>query len=101
MSSKGGIRLFDRSLVIVEVLIGVAVVAAIVGSTYGAAPTVIFLTCALAAAFTGFVLVKMATVLGDQSLEITGRLDDEPIHEPRLRWAHRTSVFSSVRTPEG
>ena len=39
-------RGWDRAIVVFEVLIGVAVVAAVVGERYGPAPTVIFILAA-------------------------------------------------------
>lgn len=55
---------------------GFGVVAAIIGRTYGMAPTLVFLSCGLAAAFSGYVLLKMAAALSDDTLEVTGRVRD-------------------------
>lgn len=66
----------DRSLVAVEVAVGVAVVAAIVGKTYGAAPTVLFLLAGISLAFTVYVGVRMFTSLGDRTLDVTGKVAD-------------------------
>lgn len=67
----------DRSLVAVEVCVGVAVVAAIVGKAYGPAPTVIFLVTGVAVAFTVYVAVRMVSALSDRTLEVTGRIEDD------------------------
>ncbi len=66
----------DRSLVAVEVVVGVTVVAAIVGKAYGAAPTIIFLLAGVSLAFSVYVGVRMFTALGDRSLDVTGRVAD-------------------------
>jgi hypothetical protein len=75
--AQGRSRLVDRGILVVEAIVGVAVVGAIIGRTYGFSSTLVFLICGLAAAFSGYVLVKMLTSLRDESLEVTGRIDDE------------------------
>jgi hypothetical protein len=67
----------DRSLVAVEVLVGLAVVAAIIGKTYGAAPTIVFLLAGGAVAFTLYSVTRMLTALRDPSLDVTGKQEDE------------------------
>ncbi|MEL7369904.1 MAG: hypothetical protein AAFN74_13380, partial [Myxococcota bacterium] len=67
----------DRALIFVEVIVGLGVVAAIMGKTYGTAPTVIFLFCGLAATYTGYNMFRMLASLGDPTLEIQGRIADE------------------------
>jgi len=61
----------------VEAVVGVLVVGAIIGRTYGFSSTLVFLLCGLAAAFTGYTLVKAFTSLGDETLEVFGRVEDE------------------------
>jgi hypothetical protein len=75
--ARGTSRLVDRGILIVEALVGIAVVGAIIGRTYGFSSTLVFILCGSAAAFTGYVLVKMFSSLGDETLEITGRIQDE------------------------
>ncbi len=75
--AQSGSSLVDRSLVAVEVAVGVAVVAAIIGKAYGPAPTFIFLLTGVAVAFTIYVSVRMLSALKDPSLEVTGRVEDE------------------------
>jgi hypothetical protein len=75
--AKGRSRLLDRSILIVEAVVGILVVGAIIGRTYGFSSTLVFLFCGFAAAFTGYSVVKMFTSLGDETLEITGRVEDE------------------------
>jgi hypothetical protein len=74
---KTGGRRIDRAIVIVEALIGLGVVVAIVGKSYGWASTVAFAACGVALAFTGYVLVRMVTALGDESLDAPGRVFDD------------------------
>ena len=62
---------------ILEVVIGLAVVAAIMGKAYGTAPTVIFMICGLAATYTGYNMLRMFSSLRDPTLEIQGRVHDE------------------------
>lgn len=70
-------RAVDRALVALEALVGLMVVGAIVGQSYGGASTVVFLSCGVATGFTGWVLVRMFQSLRDPSLELAGRLEDE------------------------
>lgn len=70
-------RFLDRSILLIEAVVGVAVVAAIIGKSYGFSSTLVFILCGLAAAFSGYVLVRMLSSLGDDTLEVTGRLEDE------------------------
>lgn len=67
----------DRSLVAVEVLVAVAVVAAIVGKTYGAAPTAVFLVTGGAVAFTVFTVARMLGSLRDPTLDMVEKVEDE------------------------
>ncbi len=62
---------------ILEVVIGFVVVAAVIGNAYGTAPTVIFLLCALASTYTGYNLLRLVTVLNDPTLEAQGRSTDD------------------------
>jgi hypothetical protein len=66
----------DRALIAVEALAGVAVVAAIVGKAYGAAPTIFFALAGISLAFTVLVLVKMASAWSDETLDVVGRVRD-------------------------
>ena len=75
--SRGPSRLGDRALVVLEVAVGLAVVAAVVGKAYGPAPTVVFLLAAVATAFTLYVVARMVTSLRDDTLEVAGRTEDE------------------------
>ena len=65
-----------RALLLVEAFVGLAVVAAIVGKTYGSFPTLTFVLCAAAVAFTVWVSSRMLTSLGDATLEVAGRVRD-------------------------
>ncbi len=76
VANRGSNRLLDRSILVIEALVGFGVVAAIIGRTYGMAPTLVFLSCGLAAAFSGYVMLKMAAALSDDTLEVTGRVRD-------------------------
>ncbi|MBK8013428.1 MAG: zinc ribbon domain-containing protein [Deltaproteobacteria bacterium] len=77
MHTRGKQGRFDRYLVTVEALIGIGVVTAILGSSYGPAPTVTFVFASVALAFTAFVLFKMVVSLRDPSLDVSGRFRDE------------------------
>lgn len=68
----------QRALLVVEALVGLAVVAALVGRTYGAFPTLAFVLCAVAVAYTGWVATRMVSALNDPTLEVTGRVRDYP-----------------------
>lgn len=70
-------RLADRALIVVEALVGIAVVSAIVGKTYGAAPTFVFLVCGSAAAFTAYAMIRMFGALSDRTLDVSERIEDE------------------------
>lgn len=70
-------RIGDRALIAVEALVGIAVVAAIVGKTYGAAPTLVFVLCGGAAAFTAYSMIRMFGSLSDRTLDVGGRIEDE------------------------
>ena len=72
----GSSRIVDRGILVVEALVGIAVVGAIIGRTYGFPSTLVFVLCGIAAAFTGYVIVKMVVSLKDDTLEITGRVED-------------------------
>lgn len=76
-TSPNNNRAVDRALVALEALVGLMVVGAIVGQSYGGASTVVFLSCGVATGFTGWVLVRMFQSLRDPSLELAGRLEDE------------------------
>ncbi len=62
---------------ILEVAVGLAVVAAIMGKAYGPAPTVIFMLCGIAATYTGYNLFRMIGSLRDPTIDVQGRLQDE------------------------
>lgn len=66
----------DRWIFLLEALVGLGVVFAIIGRTYGAVPTFVFLICSLFAAFTGYLLFKMLGALRDQTLDVSGRVRD-------------------------
>jgi uncharacterized membrane protein YuzA (DUF378 family) len=70
-------RLIDRAILLLEALVGIAVVAAIIGRTYGFSSTLVFIACGLAATYSGYTMVKMFSSLRDETLEITGRIEDE------------------------
>lgn len=72
--AKSGV---DRALLLVEVLAGLGVVAAIIGKTYGVAPTIFFILCSMAASFTGFMLVRSALAWNDATLDLTHQVRDE------------------------
>ncbi|MEL6183487.1 MAG: zinc ribbon domain-containing protein [Myxococcota bacterium] len=65
-----------RWLLFVEGLAGLAVVALIIGKTYGAFPTVTFALTAVAMAFTVWVGARMVSALGDPTLEVRGEVRD-------------------------
>lgn len=66
----------DRLIVALEVLAGVGVVAAVIGKAYGAAATIFFSLCALAAAFSGYVMLRMASAWKEEALDLSGRIRD-------------------------
>ncbi len=66
----------ERWLLAVEAAVGVLVVAAIVGRSYGVFPTLTFLLCGAAVAYTGWVGSRMVASLRDPTLEVSGRLRD-------------------------
>jgi hypothetical protein len=66
----------NRILIALEALAGVGVVAAIVGKTYGPAPTVFFMLAALATAFAVYMMVKMGFAWNDESLDVEGKTRD-------------------------
>jgi hypothetical protein len=65
-----------RALLAAEVLVGLGVVAAIVGGTYGAFPTLTFVLCGGAVAYTGWVGSRMLSALRDPTLEVEGKHRD-------------------------
>lgn len=80
-------RRADRALVIVEALVGLGVVAAVVGKSYGTASTVTFLLAGLALAFTSLVVVRMFSALRDETLDVPGAVTDrvrEELEEEKL-----------------
>lgn len=72
-----GRSLQDRVLIALEVIVGLTLIAAIMGKAYGPAPTVIFLIAGAAATYTGYNMLRMITSLNDPTLEIQGRIKDE------------------------
>src|SRR5262245_28540833 len=68
---------FDRALLLIEVLAGLGVVAAIIGKTYGVAPTIFFILVGFAASFTGWALVRSVTTWRDATLDLTHQVRDE------------------------
>lgn len=66
----------DRTLLFVEVLAGVGVVAAIIGKNYGIAPTIFFIFCGLTASFAIYTLVKSVLAWGDPTLDMTHQVRD-------------------------
>lgn len=70
-------RIGDRALIAIEAIVGLAVVSAIVGKAYGAAPTFVFVACGISVAFTALALVRGAGALTDRTLDVTGRIEDE------------------------
>ncbi len=83
-----GSRLADRALLVVEAAVGLTVVGAIIGKSYGIAPTFFFLGCGAAAAFSVYALVRMVGSLNDRALDLPGRTEDTQRakleHEKRL-----------------
>ena len=79
MSASGArsSRFGDRALVALEAVVGLAVVGAIVGKSYGAAPTLVFVFCGCAVAFSAFAIVRAGGALTDRTLDITGKVEDE------------------------
>jgi hypothetical protein len=67
----------DRTLLFVEVIAGIGVVAAIIGKNYGLVPTIFFLFCGLTAAFAVYSVVKAALAWGDPTLDLTHQVRDE------------------------
>lgn len=79
----------DRALLLIEVLAGLGVVAAIIGKTYGVAPTIFFLLVGASASFTGWAFVRMITSWSDATLDLTHRVTDEE----RLRLEHEKMLL--------
>ncbi len=73
----GASRALDRSLLLVEALVGVGVVVALVGKIYGPAPTLIFLLAGGALTFTGLAFTRGLAALRDRSLDAGERPRDE------------------------
>lgn len=65
-----------RLLLVIEGAAGLAVVALVIGKTYGAFPTVTFALASVAVAFTAWVGTRMVTALGDPTLEVRGEVRD-------------------------
>lgn len=74
----------DRALLLIEVLAGLGVVAAIIGKTYGVAPTIFFVLVGSSASFTGWAIVRAITAWNDATLDLTHQVADEE----RLRLEH-------------
>ncbi len=66
----------DKLILWLEVLVGVAVVSAVIGKAYGGTPAVVFLLCGFALAFTVYCSTRMLSSLQDPSLEVAGRIHD-------------------------
>lgn len=66
----------DRLLLFAEAVVGLLVVAALVTKNYGAAPTILFLLCALALGYTAWVGTRMLSSLRDPTLAVTGKVRD-------------------------
>jgi hypothetical protein len=66
----------NRLLIGLEALAGLGVVAAIIGKTYGAAPTVFFMIAATATAFAAWMLVRAADAWRDAALDVEGKTRD-------------------------
>lgn len=73
---RAGGRRLDRAIVAIEALVGIGVVVAIVGKTYGLESTVSFVAVGLAAAAAGYFLVIMFGALRDETLDVPGRVFD-------------------------
>jgi len=70
----------DRAWVFLEALVALAVVAAVIGTSYGPAATVGFILVGSALAATAFFLAKMIGALSDEGLDVPRkRLDEERI----------------------
>jgi hypothetical protein len=67
----------DRLIVALEAIVGIAVVVAIVGKTYGIPSTVAFVACGIAAASAGYFMVRMIGAIRDETLDVPGRVFDE------------------------
>ena len=77
----------DRLIAIVEAAVGLGVVAIVVGRSYDAASTVMFVLCGLAAGMTGYFMVKMGHVLKDETLDVAGAVVDsetEALEEEKM-----------------
>ncbi|MBX2813359.1 MAG: zinc ribbon domain-containing protein [Myxococcales bacterium] len=75
-SAVGHTQPYERALLIVEAIFGLGVVAVIIGTKYGAFPTINFIACALALAFTAWVFTRMVASVSDPTLQVTGRVRD-------------------------
>lgn len=67
----------DRAIVALEAIVGIGVVVAIVGKTYGMPATVSFVFVGISAAAAGYFLVRMTAALRDETLDVPGRVLDE------------------------
>jgi hypothetical protein len=76
MAGVGRGRKLDRALVVLEALVGAAVIAAVVGRSYGPASTVVFLAGSAIAAATGWFLFKMIAAEA-RAVEIIRQLKSE------------------------
>lgn len=82
-------RTGDRLILAVEAAAGIAVVAAIVGKTYGFAPTLFFILTAVATAFAGYMIFKMGSSWKDEALDAGGKTEDLE----RIRLEHEKSLL--------
>jgi hypothetical protein len=69
-------RKLDRALVVLEALVGAAVIAAVVGRSYGPASTLVFLVGSAIAGATGWFLYRMIASLRDDTLDAP-----DPVHD--------------------
>lgn len=63
-----------RIALFLEALVGLGVVAALLGRHYGPFPTLLFLFASVAVGFTGWMVARMFGSLGDPSLDVVGRV---------------------------
>lgn len=84
IAGAGRNRRIDRLIVAIEALVGIGVIVAVVGKSYGIPSTIVFALCGIAVAATGYFLVRMVGSLNDDALDVPGRVLDEE----RIRLEH-------------
>lgn len=88
----------DRAVVVIEAAVAVAVVSAVIGSSYGPAATVGFLMVGSALAATVVFIVRAIGALRDPALDVP----PEPLDEERIALEHEKAILlQGIKELEG